>query len=302
MPPCSQPEVLVGAVRCDHLPRIHPVVRIEEPFHLAEGIDERAVEHAVQQFAPCLAVAVFPREGATVGGDEVGGAEQERAERGDPLGVREVERDACVHASLPKCPYSVGRSWSNSEKQPLQSAQVVAEPVRRYGGVLPGLPVVGRTRGHAQTRLASPEHSLFAPRVVRAGDRRVLGAAAERFEQFPRLRVHIVLAVPAELDEEPALPLGEGVQRLDVGAFLTHELGHSSVQRLPAVPARCAPATSERRRPRHRCRRSRARPSPRNGARGPDPVRRAIRRQACPRSRRARARSNPFSGSNESRL
>ncbi len=76
-------EILGGVVdahRVGELAGIHAVVRIPEPFELAEGPDQLGAKHFGQQRRACLAVAVLAGERSAEGDYDIGGAIDELAE------------------------------------------------------------------------------------------------------------------------------------------------------------------------------------------------------------------------------
>ncbi len=140
-----------------------------------------------------------------------------------------------MHAALAEVPVQGRVVVAELAEQVLQVTQVVAEPLGRYGGVLPalpGLPVVRRAGGHAESGLAGLEHLLLAFGVVGEGDVRLLLATADGPQQRVRLCVDVLLAVAAVQHHQPAVALGQVVEGVQVGAFFAHQLGHAPVQGL----------------------------------------------------------------------
>src|SRR6185312_6188941 len=111
------------------------------------------------ELRPAVAVAVLSGQRSAVGHDEVRGVLHEGPVGTDAAGGAEVVVDPAVHAAL--APVSeedavVAVPVEQAEEIP----QVVAEPLRRYGGVLPvrpaGVPV--ETDRHAGGAGGVPAH------------------------------------------------------------------------------------------------------------------------------------------------
>ena len=66
--------MLVETVRVRPSSGIHPVLRVEDGLQLPERAHELVAEHAGQQLAAGLAIAVLTGERTAVGGDQIGGA------------------------------------------------------------------------------------------------------------------------------------------------------------------------------------------------------------------------------------
>src|SRR5581483_11593986 len=168
--PVAGPEAEVGRDRArgDDLSGVELPVGVPERLELAEALDELVAEHLREELRTRLAVAVLAGERASERQHEVGCVLQEGAPPRDPRRAREVEVPARVHAALPevaveRAPVPVAAG------EPLERAQVVAEPLWRHRGVLPALVAVRparKERRRAETRLAHLPHVALARGVV----------------------------------------------------------------------------------------------------------------------------------------
>ena len=106
-----------------------------------------------------------------------------------------------------------------------QLAQVVAEALGRNGGVLPSFPrvrLVGEPGRRSQARLADLPHPLLLREVVEELHGRRRPVALQLLHQLAGLGVRLLLALPAELHQQPALAVGQQAQ---VPFDLLHVLG-----------------------------------------------------------------------------
>ena len=220
----------------DHLVRVHPVVRVPDPLHLAERADQLLAVHLRQQLGPLLAVAVLARERAAVLDHEVGRLVEEATPGPQPAGAAQVEVDPAVDAAVAEVPVE-RRPVAVLVEQRAEAAQVVAEPLRRHRGVLPAGPVVALARhvgGRAQAGLADlPEALLFGDVVEQLHLRRGR-VAAQRLHALFGACVALLARVGAELDQQPALAVGQQRRLALVLPLLHHVVDQPAVDPLEA--------------------------------------------------------------------
>ena len=110
-------------------------------------------------------------------------------------------------------------------------AEVGADAVGRHGRILPPLPGVllaGDAGGRAQARLADFPQVFFLGLVVEELHGRRVAHPLQMLHQLAGLVVRFVLALTAELDQEPAPPFGQQGDVPGVDALLLH-VSHEDV-------------------------------------------------------------------------
>src|SRR5215203_770987 len=132
-------EVRVERIGIDLLAGVHPVAGVPDGLELAEGLHQLFAEHAGEQLASLLAVAMLAGERAAVSGHEVRRLLEERAVPADSLRAGQVEVDAGVEAALSEVAVE-GGAIAVAAQEGLQVSQVGSEPVRGHGRVLPAGP------------------------------------------------------------------------------------------------------------------------------------------------------------------
>src|SRR5690606_14383118 len=135
----AETEIRVPRVGIDELARVHPPLGVPDRLELAEGLHELVAEHDGEEIAPGLTVPVLAREGAAVAGDDLCGLAGEIAVLLDPRGALEVEVDARVDAPLAEVAVERG-AVPEPLQEPPEVAEVLAQVLDGYGGVLPPLP------------------------------------------------------------------------------------------------------------------------------------------------------------------
>ena len=235
----AETDVRVERVRVDDLAGVHLPVRVPDRLELPERLDQLGAEHLRQQLAARLAVAVLPGDRAAVGDDEVGTLLDEGAVLREARPAREVEVPTRVHAAV--AVVAVERALvAELRGELLQVTQVVADPLRRDGRVLPafvGVVLAGKERGGSEARLAHlPDVLLLLGDVVQLHPAQAVLADLELAHQLVRVLVGLVLVLAAELDEQPAVAVGEPREVV----YVLPQLGHVLDQRLvhPLEPER----------------------------------------------------------------
>ena len=157
--PLRQRQAQVGVERCgiDQDSRVEQVVGVEHPLGLLHQGDRLRGVHPRQQLRARPPVAVLPRHRAAVRRDEVCCLLDEAAVPATPRPVVELEVDPHVHAAVAEV--AVGNPVETAlREQRVEVAQVVAQPLRGDGGVLPpGLRLAGQgAGGEAGAVLADP--------------------------------------------------------------------------------------------------------------------------------------------------
>ena len=224
-PVTAQTQVLVELVRRHDLAGVHPVLRVEDGLQPAEGGDQFVPEHARQQLAPALPVPVLPGERTAELHHQVGRPLHEPAVGGHPVRGVQVEGDPGVHAALPEVAVQTGPDVAEVAElleQAPQSAQVLAQPVRRYRRVLPaleGVGVSGDVRGGAQSGLPHLPQLVLVPGVVEEGDIGVVLGLVQPVQHPVRPLVGLLGALAAELHHQVGVAFGEFGQGLLVEAL-----------------------------------------------------------------------------------
>ena len=233
--PVAGPEaqILVDAVRADHLARVHLPVGIPDRLELVERVDEVLAVHERQKLRLALPVTVLAGQRSAVRDHQVRRLRHEPAVLVDALSRLEVELDARVHASLTEMPIERALVTEIVE-QLAELAQVFSQLVRRHRSVLPPFPRLGAVREasrRAQTGLAHLPQLFFLVLVIEQLHR---GAAGEPRHQRFRLRVRLRLRVAAELDEQPPLSLRQELRVLRMDVHPLHVLDEHVVEPLAA--------------------------------------------------------------------
>ena len=228
----SQTQVLVDAPGPHHLSRVQFPVGIPDRFELLEGAHQVFAVHARQELRLGLAVAVLARDRPAVRHHQVDRLGYKAPNFRDALGRAQVEVDARVHASLAEV--TVERALvSIPIQQLLQLAQVAAQPRGRHCRVFPALPVLGAValaRRRAETRLAD----LPQLARLRVFDQLHRGTALEARHQRPRFRVRLRFGLATELDQEPAVTVGQELDVLGVDALPGHLVNQFLIDALAA--------------------------------------------------------------------
>src|SRR5205823_2713432 len=150
----AEPQVLIDLVRVDDLAPVHLQIRVPDALELAEAVHEVVPEHLRQELGARLPVAVLAGERTAQLEHEVARVLEPAAVLLDSLARHEVEVPACVHTAL--AVVAVQRALVLVlPRELLQAAQVLAEALRRDGGVLPALVRVllaGDEGGRAEAR------------------------------------------------------------------------------------------------------------------------------------------------------
>ena len=215
----SEAQVLVQRPGVDDLPRVHPVVRVEDGLELTEGLYHVVAVHLRQQLAAGLAVAVLAGQRSAVGHHEVGRLLHEPPVLPHPVGGDQVERDAAVHAAVAEVAVDARGAVPEPVQQLGQVAQVRAQVLRADRGVLPtrpGVRTVRRARGGTQPRLAHLLQ-LLPPLVVVDQPGVVVG---QFVDEPPRHVPRLVDRVATELDHQPGTGVRQQGQRLGVAPLL----------------------------------------------------------------------------------
>ena len=160
---------------------------------------------------------------------------EERAERADPGLALQVEVPPRVHAAL--AVVAVQRAVVVVLLRDLaQAAEILAEALGRHRRVLPALVRVRLSRDErrrAEPCLAHlPDVLLLLGIVEELHALRRIGSLLQLRDEVVRLRIGLLLVLPAELDDEPALPLGHQLDVLGMHADRLHVLDQDVVDAL----------------------------------------------------------------------
>ena len=203
----AEPEVLAGQVGVDHLVRVHLVVGVPDRLELAEGADQSGAEHLGQERRLRLAVAVLAGDRAAVADDQVARLVEELAEVLDALDGLQVEVDPGVDAALAEV--AVERAVvAVLLEQLAEVAEVGADADRGGRRNPPSPPRRPSRRGCGRSRPGPTRGpstgALPRPRRRTASSTAALCIAFSRSISSLGLVVGLVLALAAELDQQPA--------------------------------------------------------------------------------------------------
>src|SRR5205085_12119468 len=126
-------------------------------LELAKRLHELVAVHPRQQLGERLPVAVLAGERTAEGRHEVGRTLEERAEGATPVGRGQLEVDARVDAALAEVAVQRRRVAVPSQ-QFVEGAQVLAEPRRWHGPVLPAGLAVAPARWKGSRRQSDLAH------------------------------------------------------------------------------------------------------------------------------------------------
>jgi hypothetical protein len=211
----AQAQVLIDLVRVHDLARVHPPRRVPDRLEFAERVVKVRAEHAPQELAARLPVAVLARQRAAEADDQVGGLLDEAAVAVDPVRGGQVEVDAGVQAALAEVACINGRS--SRRYSPIRSGGTAesSHPSQVSGD--PGMRAVAPRPDLRTSHCAPALHAQLGCALTRVRH-------LEYFHDHQRIEALLFDGVPALKDgalvPDPERPgLGLALKRQDAARF-----------------------------------------------------------------------------------
>src|SRR6185503_8771182 len=221
---CAETKILIDSVRIYDFAGIHFPFAVPDRFEFTKRPDEVVAEHFRQEFRARLPVAMFTGERSTETDDEVCRFLNEAAVFVDAFTRLQIEINSRMKATLAKMPIQGAVVFIAVEKRS-KLTQIVANSVRRNGGVFPSFPCVrlaGNSGSRSETQFANSPHDAFFLCILKElHEGRMVGGAKGRHQAASAIVRFFARRAP-KLHQQPAITVRKKFQSTRVKILLFH--------------------------------------------------------------------------------